>query len=79
MVMALFVPYSSTTCTKAMRQRSGIMLAKANQSSLNNFSDRMYLPQTRNIIITAAKHVHHQQTSKVALSWWEDRAGGGDE
>jgi hypothetical protein len=55
------------------------MLAKANQSSLNNFSDRMYLPQTRNIIITAAKHVHHQQTSKVALSWWEDRAGGGDE
>jgi hypothetical protein len=62
-----------------MRQKSGIMHPNANKSSLNNFSDRMYLPQTRNKIITAAKMVHHQDTSSVALSAWNVRAGGGEE
>ncbi len=55
------------------------MHPNANQSSLNSFSDRMYLPQTRNNIMTAAKMVHHQHTSRVALSAWNARAGGGGE
>ena len=55
------------------------MQANASQSSLNSFSVRIYLPQTRNSIITAAKIVHHQQTRRVGLSSPEDRAGGGDE
>lgn len=62
-----------------MRQKRGIMHPNASQSSLNSFSDRMYLPHTRNSIITAAKMVHHQHTSRVALSAWKVRAGGGSE
>jgi len=38
----------------------------------------MYRPQTRKSIITAAKIVHHQHTSSVALSSRNDRAGGGE-
>jgi hypothetical protein len=47
---------------------SGMRHANASQSSLNNFSVLMYLPHTLNIMITAEKHVHHQQTSSVGLS-----------
>jgi hypothetical protein len=61
-----------------MRPKSGMRHANANQSSLNSLSVRMYLPQTRNIITTAAKIVHHQHTSSVALSSRKVRAGGGE-
>lgn len=77
--MALLVPYIRITCTRAMRMKSGISVAKASQSSLNSFSDRMNLPVTRKRIMTAAKHVHHQQTRRVALSSRKVRAGGGGE
>lgn len=77
--MALFVPNRRMTCTRAMRMKRGINVAKANQSSLNSFSERMNLPQTRNRMMTAAKQVHHQQTRRVGRSASEVRAGGGEE
>lgn len=58
---------------------SGIIHANANQSSLNNFSVLIYLPQTRNKMITAAKIVHHQHTSSVGLFELKVLAGGGFE
>jgi hypothetical protein len=61
-----------------MRQNSGMRHANANQSSLNNLSVRIYLPQTRNNMTTAAKIVHHQHTNNVALSSRNVRAGGGE-
>jgi hypothetical protein len=58
---------------------NGIMHANASQSSLNNFSVRMYRPHIRNTIITAANIVHHQHTRRVALSSRKERMGGGEE
>lgn len=74
---ALFVPNSRMTWTTAMRQNSGMRHANASQSSLNSLSVLIYLPETRNKIMTAAKMVHHQQTNNVALSSRKERAGGG--
>jgi hypothetical protein len=68
-VTILFVPQSSTTCTKAMRISRGIKQAKAILSSMNNFSVRMYLPATLKRMMVAANAVHHQHTSNVGLSW----------
>jgi hypothetical protein len=62
-----------------MRISNGIKHAKASQSSLNNFSVRIYRPVTRNMITVAAKEVHHQQTSNVGLSSRNARDGGADE
>ena len=62
-----------------MRINNGIMQAKASLSSLNSFSVLIYLPHTLNRIMTAAKMVHHQHTSKVGLSARKARAGGGAE
>lgn len=76
----LLVPYSKTRWTKAMRINNGIKQAKASQSSLNNFSFRIYRPVTLNRIIVAAKEVDHQQTSNAGLSSLKAvRDGGGDE
>lgn len=62
-----------------MRISNGIKHAKASQSSLNNFSVRIYRPVTRNIITVAAKEVHHQQTSNVGLLSENVRDGGAAE
>ena len=74
----LFVPYSKTACTNPIRMNKGMRHANASQSSLNNFSVRIYLPHTRNRMMTAAKHVHHQHTSNVALLSRNGRTGGGE-